>query len=154
MAKRTRYSNRTTAKQAAKRAQRAANAETRGVVPAPRPTPADGPLPVDLPDDEPIRATASGLTDAEMRRAAELEAEATRKEKAVIAEQLRRRARAEEAAERPNQGDGNAPLKVRAASEYAYVARDIRRISVTGGLMLGILAVLHLLINVLGVISL
>jgi hypothetical protein len=156
MAKRTRYPTRT-AKQQAKRAQRAerpADAPPRGLAPATRPSsPADEPIPVDLPDDEPVRATTSSLTDAEMRRAEELEAEATRKEKAAIAEQLRKRTRAEEAAERPYAGDPNQPLSVRAAHEYAYVARDVKRIALTGGLMLGILAVLHVLINVLGVVS-
>jgi hypothetical protein len=154
MAKRTRYQNRTSAKQAAKRAQRAASIETRGVVPAPRPTAADAPLPVDLPDDEPMRASSSGLTADEMRRAEELEAEATRREKAAITEQLRRRSRAEDVADNRYAGDVNAPLKVRAAHEYAYVARDVKRIALTGGLMVGILAALHILINVLGVISL
>jgi len=153
MAKRTRYPNRTTAKLTAKREQRAANAQTRGVVPAPRPTPADEPLPVDLPDDEPMRASSSGLTEDELHRAEELEAEAARKEKAAIAESLRRKQRSDEAADRPAAGDVNAPLSVRAAHEYAYVARDVRRIVFTGGLMLGILAVLHILVNVLGVIS-
>ena len=154
MAKRTRYPNRTSSKQVAKRAQRAANAQSRGIVPAPRPTAADAPLPVDLPDDQPMRASASGLTDEELRRAEELEAEATRKEKAAIAESLRRRNRADDAVERQYAGDVNAPLSVRAAREYAYVARDVKRIAITGGLMVGILAVLHVLINVLGVISL
>lgn len=157
MAKRTRYPNRT-AKQQAKRAQRsarAADAEPRGIAPATRPTSAaDAPIPFDLPDDEPVRATSSSLTEAEMRRAEELEAEATRKEKAAIAEQLRKRARAEAAAEGPYVADPNQPLSVRAAHEYAYVARDVKRIALTGGLMLAILAVLHVLINVLGVISL
>ena len=154
MAKRTRYPNRTSSKQVAKRAQRAANAQTRGIVPAPRPTAADAPLPVELPDDEPIRASSSSLTDDELRRAEELEAEATRKEKAAIAESLRRRNRVDDAAERQYAGDVNAPLSVRAAHEYAYVARDVKRIALTGGLMVGILAVLHVLINVLGVITL
>jgi hypothetical protein len=154
MAKRTRYPNRTSSKQVAKRAQRAANAQTRGIVPAPRPTAADAPLPVDLPDDEPMRPSASGLTDDELRRAEELEAEATRKEKAAIAESLRRSKRGEEAAERAAYaGDVNAPLSVRAAHEYAYVSRDVKRIALTGGLMVAILAVLHILVNVLGVIS-
>jgi hypothetical protein len=39
------------------------------------------------------------------------------------------------------------------AHEYAYVARDVRRIMLTAGLMVAILAVLAILINVLGVIS-
>jgi hypothetical protein len=154
MAKRTRFQNRTTAKQTARRTQRAAGEQSRGIVPAPRPTAADAPIPVDLPDDEPMRATSSALTSDEVRRAEELEAEATRKEKAEIAESLRRRNRAEEAADRAAYaGDVNAPLSVRASHEYAYVARDVKRIAVTGGLMIGILALLHILVNVLGVIS-
>jgi hypothetical protein len=43
---------------------------------------------------------------------------------------------------------------VRASHEYAYVARDVRRILLTGGLMVAILAVLAILINVMGVITL
>lgn len=154
MAKRTRYPNRTAAKQAAKRAQRSAGPATGAVVPTPRPSPADAPLPVDLPDDQPMRASSSALTEAELQRAEELEAEATRKEKAAIAESLRRRQRSHDAADRTYAGDVNAPLSVRAAHEYAYVARDVKRIAVTGGLMVAILAVLHILVNVLGVISL
>ena len=47
----------------------------------------------------------------------------------------------------------NAPLSVRMAHEYAYVARDVRHILLTAGLMVAILAVLAILINVLGVIK-
>lgn len=153
MAKRTRYPNRTTARQAAKRAQRAESAASEGRVRAPAPDLADAPLPVDLPDDEPMRATSSGLTDAEMRRAEELEAEATAKEKAAIAESLRRRNRGA-ADDLTPAGDVNAPLSVRMSHEYDYVARDVKRIALTGGLMVAILAVLHILVNVLGVVSL
>ncbi len=39
------------------------------------------------------------------------------------------------------------PLSVRAAEEYAYVKRDIRRITIVGGLLFGILAVLQVLVN-------
>lgn len=101
-------------------------------------------------DDMPARSSA-GLTEAEERRAAQLEAEATAKERAAIAESLRRRARAEE--RELVAGDVNAPLSVRAAHEYAYVARDVKRIALTASLMVTILAVLHILVNVLGVIS-
>ena len=48
----------------------------------------------------------------------------------------------------------NAPLSVRMAHEYAYVSRDVRRIALTAGLMVAILAVLDILVNVLGVITL
>src|SRR5215213_9619384 len=153
MAKRTRYPSRTTARQTAKRAMRAESTASDGRVQAPAPGLADAPLPVDLPDDAPAGASNAALTDAEVERAAQLEAEATAKEKAAIAESLRRRNRGQ-----PEDvhvlGDSNAPLSVRAANEYAYVSRDVKRIAVTGGLMIAILAVLHILVNVLGVISL
>jgi hypothetical protein len=154
MAKRTRHPNRTTARQAAKRAQRAAGTATEGRVRALEPDLVEAPLPVEPLDDAPVRASSSSLTDAEVRRAAELEAEATAKEKAAIADSLRRRNRGAMAEESRNSGDVNAPLSVRAAHEYAYVSRDVRRIAVTGGLMIGILAVLHILVNVTGVITL
>ena len=152
MAKRTRYPNRTTARQAEKRAQRAADGASGATRSADR-SPADAALPVDLDDDGPVRASYSGLTEAEVARAAQLETEATAKEREAIAESLRRRNRgaAVDAAREP--GDVNAPLAVRAANEYAYVARDVRRIAITGGVMVLILAVLHVLVNVIGVIS-
>ncbi|HET9853366.1 MAG TPA: hypothetical protein VFP56_12800 [Candidatus Limnocylindrales bacterium] len=154
MAKRTRYPNRTAARQTAKRAERAARGAADAGLRRPEPDFEDAPLPVDLSDDAPVRASASGLTDAEVRRAAELEAEATAKEKAAIAESLRRRNRGADAEETPRFGDVNAPLSVRAAHEYAYVSRDVKRIAISGGLMIAILAVLHILVNVMGVITL
>jgi hypothetical protein len=96
--------------------------------------------------------SSSSLTEAEIQRAAELEAEATARERAAIADSLRRRARGP-AGEVIGAGDVNAPLSVRAAHEYAYVARDVKRIALTASLMVAILIVLHVLVNVLGVIT-
>jgi hypothetical protein len=113
---------------------------------------------VDIDLDRPAGAHAvvrtSGLTEAEVQRAAELEAEVTARERAAISESIRRRARGHSPEANVLAGDVNAPLSVRAAHEYAYVARDVRRILLTGGLMVAILAVLAILINVLGVITL
>jgi hypothetical protein len=153
MAKRTRYPDRTTARQAAKRAQRAEVSASDGRIRAPEPGVADAPLPVDLPDDMPMRAASTGLTDAELRRAEELEAEATAKEKAAIAESLRRRNRGA-ADDLTPAADVNAPLSIRMSHEYDYVARDVKRIALTGGLMVAILAVLEILVNVAKVITL
>jgi hypothetical protein len=154
MAKRTRYPNRTSSRAAAKRPARPA-----GSTPAraPEPTrPAAQPIDLDATidsfDDMPLRSSSS-LTEAEVARAAQLEAEANAKERAAIAESLRRRARGQEQAF-ADRSDVNAPLSVRMAHEYAYVARDVRRILLTGGLMVAILAALAILINVLGVIKL
>jgi hypothetical protein len=45
-------------------------------------------------------------------------------------------------------------LAARAAEEYGYVVKDVRRISVVGGGLLAILLVLYVLIEVVHVISL
>ena len=93
---------------------------------------------------------SGGLTPVELARAAELEAELVAREKAAIADNARRRAR------RSNidvavAADAGAPLSVRAAHEYAYVARDVRRIGLTAALMFSILAGIWLVVNVGGV---
>jgi hypothetical protein len=100
--------------------------------------------------------SSTGLTELEVQRAAELEAEVVAQERAAaVATRQRGRDRvaAAEAAAAHVPGDINAPLKVRMAHEYAYVARDVRRILLTGGLMVAILAALHVLVNVLGVLT-
>ena len=91
-----------------------------------------------------------GLTPAELERAAALEAELVAREKAAAAESSKRRIRGRtvEVAVRPNTTE---PLSVRASHEYAYVARDVRRIGLTAGLMFAILAGIWVLVNVGGV---
>jgi len=89
-----------------------------------------------------------GVTREEELRAAELEA-------AILAEQAAadtsRRAR--ERARRPSVDTvggvsyTSVPLSVRAADEYGYVKRDIRRIAIVGGFLIAILAVLEVLVN-------
>lgn len=159
MAKRTRFGNKPSARPAAKRAARPAAPGNAAAAPARATTPAaaDRPIPPardhDHDHDEmPLRSGAA-LTEAEIARAAELEAAAMAQERAAIAESLRRRARTQ-AGEGAVSGDVNAPLAVRMAHEYAYVSRDVRNIAWTAGLMVLILAVLHILVNVLGVITL
>ncbi len=103
------------------------------------------------------KAPAASLTEEEAQRAAELEAALVAQEKAAA------RARAAALAARARRAGGgremdpellNQPLSVRAAHEYAYVARDVRRIGLTAGLMLAILLAIALAINVGGVIKL
>ena len=152
MAKRTRYQKRTSARNAPKRPARPGAGAT---AQAERPRPAAQPVDLDTTletfEEMPVRSS-SGLTDAEIEQAARLEAEATAKERAAIAESLRRQKRSEQR-ELVDRGDLNAPLSVRMSHEYAYVARDVKRIALTAGLMVAILAVLAILINVLGVIT-
>jgi hypothetical protein len=155
MAKRTRYPNRMHARNAPKRPARpSAGATVEAERERAMPEPADLETSVDAFEEMPLRSS-SGLTEAEVERAAQLEAEANAKERAAIAESLRRRQRADQgqSVQPIARGDINAPLSVRMSHEYAYVARDVRRILLTAGLMVAILAVLAILINVLGVIS-
>ncbi|MEO8274066.1 MAG: hypothetical protein ABI620_08360, partial [Chloroflexota bacterium] len=155
MAKRTRYGNKPSARPAAKRAAKPATPATGSARPTP---PAATPIPHTHDhehdghdhDETPLRS-GSALTEAEIARAAELEAEATAIERAAIAESLRRRAKSQGPDHHLATGDVNAPLSVRMSHEYAYVSRDVKRIGLTAGLMVAILAVLHILVNVLGV---
>ena len=104
----------------------------------------------------PARPTAArpsrpvgSVTPEEEARAAELEKAILAEEKAAEdARKARNRDR------RPVEGAiyTSAPLAVRAAEEYAYVRRDVRRIAVVGGGLLGVLAILHILVNVANVI--
>ena len=105
----------------------------------------------DLDTGAPLTARGAGLSQAEIDRAAQLEAEMTAREQALAA--VRRRGAAVTVPHRANV-DVNQPLSVRASHEYAYVARDVRRIILTGSLMVAILAVLDILVNVMGVVQL
>jgi len=85
------------------------------------------------------------VTLEEEARAAELEAAILAEERA--AEQSRR---GRDRERRPVEGAiySSAPLAIRAAEEYAYVQRDVRRIVVVGGSLLLVLAILYVLVNV------
>jgi hypothetical protein len=132
MAKRTRYAGRPAARPGARKP---------GAAPATRGSGASA-------GSSTLRS--GGLTEAELERAAEIEAELVAREKAAIAENARRRARSGRV-DIAIAGDAGAPLSVRASHEYAYVARDVRRIVVTAVLMFSILAALWILVNVAGV---
>jgi hypothetical protein len=124
MAKRTRYSGRPTAKPGVKRP--AQGTISRGSAAA--------------------ASRIAGLTAAELERAAQIEAELVAREQAAIADNARRRARSGRV-DVTITSDAGAPLSVRASHEYAYVARDVRRIGFTAGLMLVILAAIWLIVN-------
>ena len=121
----------------------------------PRPTRPSALAPEPARPAAPARPPAVALTEAEALRAAELEAELVAQEKAAA------RARATALAARARRSGGrdidpellDQPLGVRAAHEYAYVARDVRRIVMTASLMLAILFSLAFAINVAGIIT-
>jgi hypothetical protein len=99
-------------------------------------------------DPAPVRSGAA-LSEEEVRRAEEFERQMRAQE--LAAEQMRRRGRG---ARDVDVAVLNAPLAVRAAKEYAYVARDVRHILFTASIMVAILAFFAILIDVLGVIKL
>ena len=95
---------------------------------------------------------ANSLTPEEEARAAEIEAQIVAEERAAEQATRRSRDREREPMHVITRLKNAAPLSVRAADEYAYVRRDIRRIARIGVALLAILAILHILINVLHVI--
>jgi len=111
--------------------------------------------PANRPDSSAPTRPPGSVTAQEEARAAELEAAIVAEEKAAEAA---RRSR-ESVTRRPNElttrtSYGAVPLAVRAAEEYAYVRRDIRRITIVGGSLLLVLAVLEVLVNVLHLFTL
>jgi hypothetical protein len=89
----------------------------------------------------------SGLSEAELERAAQLESEILVQENAAV--QSRRRAGARGTA---REYAGSSTLALRPEVEYAYVARDLRDILRTAGGLLVVLLGLWVLIDVTKVI--
>jgi hypothetical protein len=89
----------------------------------------------------------ASLTPEEEARAAELEA-------AIVDEERRaeqgRRARTQRTVAEPVVRSGSS-LAVAAANEYAYVARDVRRVAIVGGSLLGLLIALWVVVQVTGI---
>ena len=87
------------------------------------------------------------LTPEEEARAAELEAAIVAEERQAEASRRNRSERAEPAV--PIRA--TSPLAVAAANEYAYVARDVRRVAKVGGTLVVLLVALWLVVQVTGV---
>jgi hypothetical protein len=103
--------------------------------------------PLQRPPARPDGTKPGGLTHDELARAAELEAAILAEEKAAEdSRKVRERAR-----ETPSNEVGvrysSTPLAVRAAEEYGYVRRDVRRIALVAAFLFAILAVLEVLVN-------
>ena len=119
MAKRTRGSSRPGRRRPLQRSSRPSSPTT----PAPAAAPATRP---------------ASLTPEEEARAAEIEAQLVAEERQ--AEQAQKRARdRQRGGEREPVVRSSVPLSVREAEEYAYVARDVRRIAI---IALGLLAIM------------
>jgi hypothetical protein len=99
---------------------------------------------------EVVARPSESLTAAEEARAAELEAAIVAEERAAEAEVSRRRFRAARAAEPVATVRPGSNLAAQAAEEYSYVARDIRRIAIVGGSLVGVLIAIWILGHVFG----
>jgi hypothetical protein len=95
----------------------------------------------------PVAPRPDTLTDAEEARAAELEAAILAEERQTEAASRSRASRAATADE-PARATSN--LAISAADEYAYVARDVRRIALVGGSLILLLVVLWVIAHVTG----
>ena len=106
------------------------------------------------PQPRPVSQTGEGFSEQEELRASEVESPIAVPVKAADTSIVRPRDRArtgdlDRSARARNQG----LLAARAAEEYAYVVRDVRRILRVGGLMAAALAVFFVLIDVMHVIK-
>jgi hypothetical protein len=107
--------------------------------PASRPTAAAAPVVAPRPDT---------LTDAEEARAAELEASILAEEKAAETARKRSTSSTRSVDAAPVRVGGS--LAVAAAEEYAYVARDVKRIAIVGGGLILVLLALWLVVHLTG----
>lgn len=111
--------------------------------------PADAPRPAaDASTDARAAARSASLTADEEARAAELEAQIVEQERAAERAANRSRREAREAADRPTRAGS---ITDRAAEEYAYVARDVRRIAIIGSALVAGLIGLWALTQATGV---
>jgi hypothetical protein len=114
--------------------------------PAARPgSPAARPTPTTPAGSEVVAPPSASLTPEEEARAAVLEA-------AIVAQE-----RQAEATRRPARSTAevtprsSSPLAVAAANEYAYVARDVRKVAIVGGSLVGLLIALWVVFQVTGI---
>jgi hypothetical protein len=91
------------------------------------------------------------VTPEEEARAAELEAQILAEEEAAD-EARKGRDRREKTAVETTGIYSSVPLGERASVEYAYVRRDLRRLTVVCSSLLGVLAIIWVLFNVLNVV--
>lgn len=115
--------------------------------PAARPSTGARPAQAAAPGADVAPTRSASLTPEEEARAAQLEA-------AIVAQERQaeegRRSRAQRATAEPV-ARSSSPLAVAAANEYAYVARDIRKVAIVGGSLVGLLLALWVVTQVTGV---
>jgi hypothetical protein len=99
----------------------------------------------------PIAPRPTALTPEEEARAAELEAQIVAEERQAEQAQRQARDRQQRAVDRDPAVRSAVPLSVREAEEYAYVARDVRRIATIAAGLFAIMIGLWIALQVSGV---
>lgn len=99
----------------------------------------------------PVAPKPTTLTPEEEARAAEIEAQIVSEEREAEQAQRRARDRQQRAADRDPVVRSAVPLSVREAEEYAYVARDVRRIATIAAGLFAIMIGLWIALQVSGV---
>jgi hypothetical protein len=112
--------------------------------------------PIDKRPGSPVAASTpaaapkpTGLSEAELERAAQLESDLLAEEKAAEQARTRTRTRATREVVTPAAAGS---LSVAAKAEYAYVARDVKDIIRIASILIGILIALWLVIDVFAII--
>ena len=115
--------------------------------------------PAARPGSSTVRAASTAPTAPEVATpppdtlTAEEEARAAQLEAAIVAQERQ----AEASQRRPQRGTPEAtvrttsPLAVAAANEYAYVARDVRRVAIVGGSLVALLLALWVVVQITGI---
>ena len=99
----------------------------------------------------PVAPKPTTLTPEEEARAAELEAQIVSEERQAEQAQRRARDRQQRAVDHDPVARSTVPLSVREAEEYAYVARDVRRIATIAAGLFAIMIGLWIALQVSGV---
>ena len=99
----------------------------------------------------PVAPRPTELTPEEEARAAELEAQIVSEERQAEQAQRQARERQQRAVDRDPAVRSAVPLSVREAEEYAYVARDVRRIATIAAGLFAIMIGLWIALQVSGV---
>jgi hypothetical protein len=109
----------------------------------PRPAPAAAATPA-------VAPRPTGLTPEEEARAAELEAGIVAEERAAEEALRRSRDRGRRADEVPVAARAGS-IEARAAAEYGYVVRDVRRVAIIGGSLIAVMVGLWAIVEVTGI---
>jgi hypothetical protein len=97
---------------------------------------------------QPASRPSGSLSRDEEARAAELESQIVARERVTDNDLARARDRAKTEPTRSGRAGGQGLLAARAAKEYDYLVRDIRRIVFVGGMVAAIMAALYVLVDV------